>query len=123
MATSKDFKALFDRFQEEGAPHGVSIFKYCQMNGVVYSQFERWYKKHASALAPSVMPVELVNSDSLSGDMKDEVVPPVTQTSFKDGSACIAHLNIVFSNGLQVNHHRISYQTLRLLVEKLEALC
>ena len=32
------------------------------MNGVVYSHFERWYKKYRAGV---VLPVEIVNSDGL----------------------------------------------------------
>ena len=44
MASSTDFKKLFDRYQEEGVRNGLSIVKYCQMNGIVYSPFERGIK-------------------------------------------------------------------------------
>lgn len=46
MASSTDFKNLWERYQKEGVPNSISIVQYCQMNGIVYSQFERWYKKY-----------------------------------------------------------------------------
>ena len=58
MASITDFKRLFDRYQEEGAKQGISIAQYCQMNGIVYNQFERWYKQYRNVLATSV---EIVN--------------------------------------------------------------
>ena len=58
MASITDYKRLFDRYQEEGAKQGISIAQYCQMNGIVYNQFERWYKQYRNVLATSV---EIVN--------------------------------------------------------------
>lgn len=43
MTSITDFKGLFDRYQEEVAKQGIPIAQYCQMNGIVYNQFERWY--------------------------------------------------------------------------------
>ena len=58
MASSTDFKVLFEKYQEHGIKQGISIVKYCQMNGVVYSHFERWYKKCRAGI---VLPVEIVD--------------------------------------------------------------
>lgn len=114
MASSTDFKKLFERYQEEGAPNGVSIVKYCQLNGIVYSHFERWYKSYKSAKA---MPVEIVNKDGLSKDMQ-----PV-ESSSSISSGCLNRVELVFSNGLHVSHRNLSYQSFLDLVEKLEVLC
>lgn len=126
MATSTDFKKLYERYQTEAAPNGLSIVRYCQMNGVVYSQFEKWFKKYMSGKA---MPVRLVDKDGLmetsmsSGEPEDVPLKERDYAPSTQSQSAIAHLNIVFSNGLRVDHHHISYQTLKQLVEKLEALC
>ena len=57
LTSSTDFKLLFDKYQEDGIKQGISIVKYCQMNGVVYFHFERWYKKYRAGV---VLPVEIV---------------------------------------------------------------
>ena len=44
MATSKDFQIIHKRYQKEGLPHGVSIIRFCQQNGIIYKQYERWLK-------------------------------------------------------------------------------
>lgn len=62
MASSTDFQKIHDLYQSQGVPKGISIVQFCQMNGIVYSQFERWYKQSRRA---DVVPVEIVNSDSL----------------------------------------------------------
>lgn len=33
MASSTYFQRLFDKYQQEGAPNGISIVKYCQLIG------------------------------------------------------------------------------------------
>lgn len=62
MASSTDFKLLFEKYQEDGVKQGISIVKYCQMNGIVYSHFERWYIKNRAGV---VLPVEIVDESGL----------------------------------------------------------
>lgn len=58
MASSTDFQHLFDKYQFEGTLNRLSIVKYCQLNGVVYSHFERWYKKYLVGVVLSVQVVD-----------------------------------------------------------------
>ena len=65
MASSKDFEKIWENYQEVVKTKDVSIVDYCQRrstlslgsskNGIVYSQFQRWYKKHVSGV--SIVPV------------------------------------------------------------------
>ena len=55
MASSKDFEKIWENYQEFVKTKDVSIVDYCQLNGIVYSQFQRWYKKHVSGV--SIVPV------------------------------------------------------------------
>ena len=43
MASSKDFEKIWKSYQDVAQPKGVSIVDHCQRNGIVYSQFQRWY--------------------------------------------------------------------------------
>ena len=43
MATSRDFEKLWQRYQDEVQVTGKSIVTFCQENGIVYAQFEKWY--------------------------------------------------------------------------------
>ena len=107
MASSTDFKLLFDKYQEDGIKQGISIVQYCQLNGVVYSHFERWYKKYRAGV---VLPVEIVDSDGLIA--KSETLSPSVSCGNDCPSALsITHVNIVFSNGLEVSHHNLSYES------------
>ena len=44
MASSEDFKRILELYNQESKTSGISIVAFCQKNGIVYSQFERWYK-------------------------------------------------------------------------------
>ena len=120
MASSKDFEKIWKSYQDVAQPKGVSIVDYCQRNGIVYSQFQRWYKKHVSGV--SIVPV----SDS---DVQTEPAPMIpTESSPSQHSSVhlktkVNYVNIEFSNGLKVCQKSISYEHLKMLVEKLEALC
>ena len=46
MASSEDFKRILELYNQEVKSRGVSIVSFCQQNGIIYSQFERWYKTH-----------------------------------------------------------------------------
>ena len=66
MASSKDHEKIWENYQEVVKTKDVSIVDYCQRrstlslgsskNGIVYSQFQRWYKKHISGV--TIIPVE-----------------------------------------------------------------
>ena len=119
MANSTDFKLLYEKYQEDGIKQGVSIGKYCQMNGVVYSHFERWYKKYR---AGAVLPVEIVYSDGPTDEKANGSSSPGPD---KDSLSVLSvtRVNIVFSNGLEVSRHNLSYRYLCEMIEKLEVLC
>ena len=113
MASSTDFKVLFEKYQEHGIKQGISIVKYCQMNGVVYSHFERWYKK---------CPVEIVDESGLL-DKSDGGSASIPSDNAPSSVVSVTHVSIVFSNGLEISNHNLSYQSLRSMIEKQEVLC
>ena len=120
MATSKDFEKLWKRYQDEVQSSGKSIVAYCQENGIVYSQFERWYKKRVSLQdrQPMLVPVEVT-------DLPKEAEAPrqdLPKTPNQD-SMWIRSFTIQFRSGLEIRHQNISYSSLASLVEKLEGLC
>ena len=105
MATSKDFEKLWNRYQDEVQATGKSIVTFCQENGIVYAQFERWYKKRGSSLQDA-----------------DAPKPEVSKRPNQD-PMWIRSFTIQFRNGLEIRHQNISYSSLASLVEKLEGLC
>ena len=119
MASSTDFHLLFEKYQEDGIKQGISIVQYCQMNGAVYSHFERWYKKYRAGV---VLPVEIVDSAGLMN--KSETSSASLSSDHGSSSVLsVAHVHIVFSNGLEVSHHDLSYASLCSMIGKLEVLC
>lgn len=116
MASSKDYEKIWESYQDVVKSKDVSIVDYCQRNGIVYSQFQRWYKKHVSGV--SIVPVS--NSD-VQTESVSESSPSLYQTGHI--KTRVNFVNIEFGNGLKVYQKHIDYEHLKLLVEKLEALC
>lgn len=117
MATGTDFKHLWDRYQREGVPNQISIVRFCQMNGVVYGHFEKWYKQRHGG----VIPVEIVNS-GVEG-VEDNPARTSSSEDEPDAQVRVRRLEIVFSSGLVVHHNNLDYSGLRGLIAKLESLC
>ena len=86
MASSKDYEKIWESYQEVIKTKDVSIVDYCQRNGIVYSQFQRWYKKHVSGV--SIVPV----SDS---DVQTEPAPMIPPESSPSQHSSV-HLNTQF---------------------------
>ena len=120
MASSKDFEKIWESYQEVAKTKDVSIVDYCQRNGIVYSQFQRWYKKHVSGV--SIVPVSDPESqqEPMEAVQKD---PESIRQATGHVKTRVSYVNIEFSNGLKVCQKSISYEHLKILVEKLEALC
>lgn len=116
MACSTDFKKLHDLYQSEGVPNGISIAHFCQMNGIVYNHYERWYKTYHNA---KIIPVEVVSRDGLS----ESSLPKAVSVSAPVPDSVISSFDIRFSNGLHIHHEQLDYRSFCALVEKLEVLC
>jgi len=120
MASSKDFEKIWESYQEVVTTKDISIVDYCQRNGIVYSQFQRWYKKHVSGV--NIVPVSDPDSQIESSLMVSEESSP-SPHQLGHAKAKVNYVNIEFSNGLKVCQESISYEHLKMLVEKLEVLC
>ena len=129
MASSKDFEKIWESYQEVVKTKEISIVDYCQRrstlslgsskNGIVYSQFQRWYKKHVSGV--NIVPVS--DPDFQTESSMISKAPTPSQHLSGHAKAKVNYVNIEFSNGLKVCQKSISYEHLKMLVEKLEALC
>lgn len=130
MASSEDFKRILELYNQEVKSRGVSIVSFCQQNGIVYSQFERWYKNRKKI---KVHPVKIVVSNGLSqSHISEEVVSSETTVSVPDvgngissspSGSVLFSITIRTTSGLSVQQSRIDYRQLCTLVEKLEVLC
>ncbi len=113
MASSKDFEKLWESYQEVVKTKDVSIVDYCQRrstlslgsskNGIVYSQFQRWYKKHVSGI--SIVPVSDPYIQTESVLSPSPSLPPTGDLRTR-----VDFVNIVFSNGLKVYQQHIDYE-------------
>ena len=116
MASSKDFEKIWKSYQDVAQPKGVSIVDHCQRNGIVYSQFQRWYQKHIDGV--SIIPVE---DPPYSHEASQP--SPLQESPKAIKTVEVLYVSLVFSNGLKVHQKSISYNQLKQLVEKLEVLC
>lgn len=127
MASSEDFKRILELYNQESKASGISIVAFCQKNGIVYSQFERWYKNRHKV---KVHAVDIVDKDGAS-----ELQEPVSQMSCtgksQEAGEQDAHrqdlplftIQIKSTTGMYFQQKNISYKSLKDLVEKLEVLC
>ena len=81
MASSEDFKRIPELYNQESKTSGVSIVAFCQKDGIVYSQFERWYKNRHKV---KVYAVDIVDRD---GAM------PVQNTKLQDTCSYAAEVS------------------------------
>ena len=101
---------LWEKYQELVKVKDISIVDYCQRNGIVYSQFERWYKKNIV----SVSLVPLPPSQQPSAPPSQSGLSPTPQ---------ILRIELELSNGMTIIQKNIDYDKFHDLVEKLEVLC
>lgn len=125
MASSEDFQRIYDLYKKEGVPNGISIVNFCQQNGIVYPQFEKWFKSRKKPSRSSVHPVQVVDKDGLmdsdgqSGTNESSVFAPVKMNE----SPLRLGITIRTNQGLTIQQNNLTYRQLLHLVEKLEALC
>ena len=113
---SKDIETLWKRYTSEGFKAGVSVCKYFESNGVPYHVFQKWYKKNFQepAVADCIVEgaVEVTSKDN-------SCQPPARQ----QGVPFINNVVIYLSNGMKIEHRRLSYVELLDFIQKLQPLC
>ena len=122
--SSKDIETLWGRYQSEGVSKGVSVSQYFEATGIPYHVFEKWYKKRYRQ--PDV--VECVvdgtpNEDQQSCPASCSNDKTVAQGLTLKNSVTVSHVNICLSNGMRIDHHKLSYSELLCFIQKLEPLC
>ena len=128
MASSEDFKKLYELYQTEGVPNGVSIVDFCQRNGVVYNQFERWFKKRYSKNDTSFHKIRVVGADAeppIPSLGEEEPVQECSASIMEEVSNKPIRLYVPIrtNQGLMIQQNNLTYRQLLSLVEKLEVLC
>ena len=127
MASSEDYKKLYELYQVEGVPKGISIVDFCQRNGIVYKHFERWFKKRYSQNDTGVHRVRLVDTPPSDDQSLSESQPSEQQSGIprdeQEEATVRLFVTIRTSQGLSLQQNNLTYRQLLSLVEKLEVLC
>jgi len=116
----KDIETLWNQYSEDGVKQGISVAQFFESNGVPYRTFEKWYKKKFSS--PGI--VDCVVSES--PDKKPENhdgVKTLSETAENRREVYVSYVNIGLSNGVRIEHHRLSYGELVCFINKLQSLC
>jgi len=116
----KDIERLWNQYSEEGVQRGISVAQFFESNGVPYRTFEKWYKKKFSS--PGI--VDCVVSESPDKKLENhDGVKTVSETAENRREVYVSYVNIGLSNGVRIEHHRLSYGELVCFINKLQSLC
>lgn len=117
MATSsKDIEILWQRYSDEGGKQGISVRDFFERNGIPYHVFEKWYKRKFQH--PDIVDCNIVGAPQTEEQPSKD---PVETTAAKGKP--VAYVSITFSNGVKVEHRRLTYPELLCFISKLESLC
>ena len=118
--SSKDIEKLWKEYSEDAANRGISVAHFFKSHGVPYHVFEKWYKKKFSS--PEVVNCVVAG---LPADMGDTCQPSEEESPVgrKKESPCVSYITIGFSDGMKIEHHRLSYGDLLRFIQKLQPLC
>ena len=117
---SKDIETLWKQYSEEGVKKGISVVQFFESNGVPYNSFEKWYKKKYSndGIVDCVVAGSPAGMIRVPEGAKQE--PAILE---KRSDVYVSYVNIGLSNGMKVEHHRLSYGELVCFINKLQSLC
>jgi hypothetical protein len=117
---SKDIETLWKQYSEEGVNKGISVAHFFESNGVPYHTFEKWYKKKYSR--EGIVDCVVKGSPDATIQVSDEDGREYSRTE-KKKEIYISYVNIGLSNGIKIDHHRLTYGELVCFINKLQALC
>ena len=116
MYSSEDLERFYFQYKTEALPLGMSIEAFCLKNKVPYNIFSKWYKDTRK----KIVEVQVDGIPSASDPLTVKESVPCS-APHRDSIRILVDLRI--SNGLHIHQKNLSYQSLRTLIEKLEALC
>ena len=117
---SKDIETLWKQYSEEGVNKGISVAQFFESNGVPYHTFEKWYKKKYSR--EGIVDCVAKGSPDATIQVSDEDGREYSRTE-KTKDVYVSYVNIGLSNGIKIDHHRLTYGELVCFINKLQALC
>ena len=116
--SSKDIEILWKRYSEEGCKKGISVAEFFESNGVPYHAFEKWYKRKFQQ--PDIVECTVVGSPC--SEMKQQLSREVVSNDVQK-SPTVSYVCINLSNGVKIEHRKLSYPDLLCFISKLEGLC
>ena len=119
--SSKDIDVLWQRYQLEAVPSGISVNQFFESNGVPYHVFEKWYKKKFQA--PDVVDCVVDGNKETGKLVSSNAQQPSVVLSQSADTVVVKYINIGLSNGMKIEHHNLSYSSLQGFIQKLQALC
>ncbi len=104
MASSEDFQRVYELYKKQGVPNGISIVNFCQQQGIVYSQFERWFKSGKKPSKASVHPIRIVDGDDQtpSAQESDEDKPSDLDSGGQKGTVLRFGITVRTNQGLSL---------------------
>ena len=117
---SKDIETLWQRYSAEGVNKGISVAQFFESNGVPYHTFEKWYKKKFSK--NGIVDCVVRGTPDATIQVPDEDGRDDSRTE-KKKEVYVSYVNIGLSNGIKIDHHRLTYGELVCFINKLQALC
>ena len=119
MISNTDLEKAWFLYKTEAQPRGMSINEFCQIKGIPYHEFEKWYKKTHRTVAPVEIIGKPEQHDEASSDVSKEK-DFRKMTSSGKGDLLVTIKN---RRGLCLSQSGLDYEGLKLLVERLEGLC
>ena len=122
--SSKDIETLWKRYSGEASKRGISVTQFFESNGVPYHVFEKWYKKKFAQ--PAV--VNCVVKETQDAAPQPSKENPVEETDVTTDAANhdeknISYVYVGFNDGMKIEHHKLSYNELVSLINKIQPLC
>ena len=109
MASSEDYQSIYELYKKQGIPKGISIVNFCQQNGIVYSQFERWFKSRKKSKS-SVHPIRIVDKDGLMSTSEQAVEKELGEVEKIKESVLRFGITVRTKQGLSIQQNNLTYR-------------
>lgn len=116
MYSNEELERFYFRYQTEALPSGESVQSFCKHNNVPYNIFSKWYKDTRRKIVEVSVAGRPPEEPCSERQPSDPVVP-------KPQAPLRIMVEIAMTNGLHLSQKNLSYQELRVLIEKMEVLC
>lgn len=116
MFKTQDFEKLWYRYKSEGEPNGLSIERYCMMQGVPYNQFEKWFRSTRKEIVP-------IQVDGAPEQDQAPIKTGQMRTDIPERPSGSILVMVRSTNGFKIQQSGLDYEGLKRFIDKLEGLC